>query len=60
MVITVLTKAVVVILVCGLCVWLVGFLPVEARLKLIARVVIVVIGIVAIVQSLDLLALRCC
>jgi hypothetical protein len=60
MIITVLTKAIVVILVCGLCIWLVGFLPIESRFKLIARVIIVVIGLVAIVQSLDLLALRCC
>jgi hypothetical protein len=58
MIITVLTRAIVVILVCGLCIWLLRFLPIEGRFKTIASVVIVVLGIIAIVQSLDLLALR--
>ncbi len=55
--ITVLTHALVTILICGLVIWLISFLPIERRFKLIARVVVVVLAIVEIIRSLDLLAL---
>jgi hypothetical protein len=56
-VITVLTHALVTILFCGLIIWLISFLPIEPRFKLIARVIVVVLALVEIIRSLDLLAL---
>jgi hypothetical protein len=56
-VITVLTHALVTILICGLIIWLIGFLPIEARFKMIARVIVIVLALVSIIRSLDLLAL---
>jgi cytochrome b subunit of formate dehydrogenase len=57
MAITVLTHAIVTILICGLVIWLVSFLPFDGRIKMIVRVVVVVLGLVSIVRSLDLLAI---
>ena len=55
--ITVLTHALVTVLICGLIIWLITFLPIEPRFKMIARVVVVVLALVSIIRSLDLLAL---
>jgi hypothetical protein len=55
--ITVLTHALVTILICGLIIWLINFLPIEGRFKMIARVIVVVLGLISIIRSLDLLAL---
>ena len=55
--ITVLTHALVTVLICGLVIWLINFLPIEARFKMIARVIVIVLGLVSIIRSLDLLAL---
>lgn len=57
MIITVLTHAIVTILICGLVIWLVNFLPFDGRLKMIVRVIVIVLGLVSIVRSLDLLAI---
>ena len=55
--ITVLTHALITVLICGLVIWLINFLPIEQRFKMIARVIVVVLAIVEIIRSLDLLAL---
>ena len=55
--ITVLTHALVTVLLCGLIIWLISFLPIEPRFKMIAPVVVVVLALVEIIRSLDLLAL---
>ncbi|CAH1652781.1 conserved hypothetical protein [Hyphomicrobiales bacterium] len=57
MIITVLTHAIVTILICGLVIWLIQFLPFDGRVKMIVRVVVIVLGLVSIVRSLDLLAI---
>ncbi|CAH1650282.1 Thivi_2564 family membrane protein [Chelatococcus asaccharovorans] len=57
MAITVLTHAIVTILICGLVIWLVRFLPFDGRVKMIIRVVVIVLALVSIVRSLDLLAI---
>ena len=57
MAITVLTHAIVTILICGLVIWLIRFLPFDGRLKMILRVVVIVLALVSIVRSLDLLAI---
>lgn len=55
--ITVLTHALVTILVAGLVIWLINYLPIEPRIKTIARVIVVVLALISIIRSLDLLAL---
>jgi len=57
MAITVLTHAIVTILICSLVIWLVSFLPFSPRMKMIIRVIVVVLGLVSIVRSLDLLTI---
>jgi hypothetical protein len=52
-VITVLTHALVTVLICGLIIWLIGFLPIDQRFKMIARVIVVVMALVSIIRSLD-------
>jgi hypothetical protein len=56
-VITVLTHALVTVLICGLIIWLISFLPIEPRFKMIARVIVIVLALVSVIRSLDLLAL---
>jgi hypothetical protein len=56
-VITVLTHALVTVLICGLIIWLISFLPIEPRFKMIARVIVIVLALVSIIRSLNLLAL---
>ncbi|GGC52558.1 Thivi_2564 family membrane protein [Chelatococcus reniformis] len=57
MIITVLTHALVTLLIAGLIIWLIAFLPFDGRIKMILRVVVVVLALVSIVRSLDLLAI---
>ena len=46
--ITILTHALITILICGLIVWLINFVPIESRFKMIARVIVVVLALVEI------------
>jgi hypothetical protein len=55
--ITVLTHALVTVLICGLIIWLINFLPIEPRFKMIARVIVIVLALISIIRSLSLLAL---
>jgi hypothetical protein len=60
MIITALTHAIFIAAVCGACVWFLRCLPIEPRLTTLAGILVIVVGIIAIVQSLDVLALKCC
>jgi hypothetical protein len=60
MIITALTNAILIAAVCGTCVWFLRCLPIEPRLTTLAGILVVVVGIIAIVQSLDVLVLKCC
>jgi hypothetical protein len=45
------------ILVIGLVLYLINMLPIEGRLKQIARVVVVVLGIISLLRALEVLTL---
>lgn len=57
MVVTVLTHAIATILICGLAVWLIGFLTLDHRMKKVIKIIVIVACFVSIVHSLNLLAI---
>lgn len=52
-----LINVLVTILVVGLIIYLIGMLPIDGRMKQIARIIVIVIGILALLRALQVLTI---
>ena len=52
-----LISILVTILVIGLILYLIGMLPIDARMKQIARVIVIIIGIIALLRALQVVTI---